>query len=110
VSRTHRERAPLSLFASTNECPSGKFAHPTRKGAKEHASNARRRTGEHVRPYRCPICDLWHVGHLPRAVVRGEVSSDQAYGRAPLDQGDQLYRDAQDVLDALGLYVDEESA
>lgn len=84
MSHTHRDPRPLSLTAGTNDCPTGKQAHASRKSAKQHASRIRRTNGEHLRPYRCPYCELWHVGHLPGAVIRGELSDDQHYGRAPL--------------------------
>ena len=66
---------------ATNACPSGKRTHPDRASAKRHAANVRRSNGEHLRPYRCPSCDLWHVGHLPDDVVRGIRSADEHYQR-----------------------------
>lgn len=33
-----------------------------------------------LRPYRCPVSDYWHLGHLTRAVKRGKITRDQAYG------------------------------
>jgi hypothetical protein len=62
-------------------CPTGKRAHSTRRGAKRHALLLRQLYGDHLRPYECPTCGLWHVGHLPDDVVRGLRSADQHYQR-----------------------------
>lgn len=49
-------------------CPTcGKVAYPTRKRAKEVAKKVY--PGYHLSPYQCG--DFWHIGNLPRAVVRG---------------------------------------
>lgn len=60
----------------TVSCSSGKFSYVSRAVAKEWARKARVGT---MRPYRCTECGLWHVGHKPKAVIRGEVSSTEWY-------------------------------
>lgn len=32
-----------------------------------------------LREYRCPDCDDWHVGHMPRSVRRGRRTSPEIY-------------------------------
>lgn len=71
----HRTPAP----SSTSVCPSGKLAHTTRRGAKEQALRLRQMYGQHLRPYLCEFCDLWHVGHLPFAVRQGLSSATEHY-------------------------------
>lgn len=34
-----------------------------------------------MREYRCGLLDLWHVGHLPRVVLEGEMSAADVYPR-----------------------------
>lgn len=64
-----------------NDCPSGKLAHRTRRGAKAQAYSLKLDTGQHLRPYLCDDCSLWHVGHLPSQVLRGRKTAAQIYGR-----------------------------
>lgn len=66
--------------SSQTACPSKKRAYPTRKNAKHHAKNLREQ-GAHVRPYECPACSFWHVGHLPNVTQRGEMSSQDFHAR-----------------------------
>lgn len=45
-------------------CWSGKIVYETRKAA----INALKRShngGNGLRPYRCPYCESWHLGHPP---------------------------------------------
>lgn len=37
----------------------------SKKVAIKVARKIRRQTGHNVRHYRCPHCDLWHIGHQP---------------------------------------------
>lgn len=62
-------------------CASGKRGFTTRRAAKATAQSVRAGNGEHLRPYRCtdPACGLWHVGHLPRAVIKGAISGAAYY-------------------------------
>lgn len=53
----------------------GKVSYGSRRYAKYARKQAQQlRTGSNargsVRPYRCPDCDMWHLGHIPRQVVR----------------------------------------
>lgn len=76
-----RDGRVLNNGGSRNACPSGKLAHSTRADAKRHALKHRLSYGDHVRPYRCDHCQLWHVGHLPRVVLDGVTTADEHYGR-----------------------------
>lgn len=53
----------------------GKLAHPDRKAAKR----ARTRMGDHkLSAYPCPDgTGYWHLGHLPKAVVWGDVDRSE---------------------------------
>lgn len=59
-------------------CPvCGKIAYLSRADARRAAKQldaVGRREGR-IRPYRCG--DSWHLGHLPKRVVDGEISRDQ---------------------------------
>lgn len=59
-------------------CSSGKFGYVSRRTAKESANKQRQASGP-MRPYRCDECSLWHIGHKPKAVIRGEVTSSEWY-------------------------------
>lgn len=63
-----------------NECPTGKVAYPTRHDAKRQN---KRIDGGHskMRPYECPTCHLFHLGHLPAVVRLGDKSAEAYYGR-----------------------------
>ena len=60
---------------ASGDCSSGKVAFSDRRSARASA----RRTPGHVRPYRCPECSLWHVGHIPQAAMAGRMSSNDVY-------------------------------
>lgn len=60
-------------------CPTGKRSHTSRRGAKAHAYSLKLDTGQHLRPYRCDECSMWHVGPLPAAVLRGRRPADQLH-------------------------------
>lgn len=63
-------------------CGCGKRAHITRSSAEEHQRRLRQSGDKGSRPYRCPEGNgLWHVGHLPDAVIRGDVTATEHYGR-----------------------------
>ncbi len=65
------------VYGVRNAC--GKVAYPDRKRAR-HA--ARWKPNEQLRAYRCEDgCGLWHLGHNPGPVRRGEVSADEYYRR-----------------------------
>ena len=72
-------RRPQREFTSqwvTGICSTGKRSRLTKISAKQHAKNM---PGERMREYRCEECDSWHVGHLPRAVVQGQVTASEYY-------------------------------
>lgn len=69
---------PGNEWRYVEECD--KRGHVTRASAKAQA-RAMRKAGEHVRPYKCEVCGFFHVGHLPRAVMKGRVSDVEYYGR-----------------------------
>jgi predicted RNA-binding Zn-ribbon protein involved in translation (DUF1610 family) len=68
--------------ATNSSCPTGKLAYTKRAEAREHARRLKRsrsHDGAGVRPYVCPSCGFWHVGHLPPEVMRGELTADEHY-------------------------------
>lgn len=72
----------------TGVCSSGKRGFPERRGAKEAARHvAKTAGGDKPRAYLCDDCGYWHMGHLPDAVMRGEISAAGWYdeGGAPTD-------------------------
>ncbi len=49
---------------------------------RRQAKRARRHLpSEHLRPYWCPAHLAWHLGHLPRVVLLGQLAADQVYRR-----------------------------
>lgn len=56
----------MTTYIQTCQC--GKRCYASRSDARQVS----RRLGGHVDEYRCG--DYWHCGHLPRAVIRGEVA------------------------------------
>ena len=72
--RKARQKDQLHIAPGRNEC--GKVAYLARASAKW----AGKRHVEKMRPYACSTCGLWHLGHLPRAVRRGELTADEWYG------------------------------
>lgn len=52
------------------DCSTGKWQYATRKQAKAAKSLKGRRDGG-LRPYRCPHCSWFHLGHQPKTVRRG---------------------------------------
>lgn len=38
--------------------------------------------GEGLRPYKCLSCDFWHLGHLPRSVLKGRMTRRDIYGES----------------------------
>jgi hypothetical protein len=78
-----RERHERGWAVRSGTCPSGKIVYYSRKQAREHSRRISNQTGK-MRPYQCPECDNWHIGHLPRAVRQGEVAADEYY-RGELD-------------------------
>lgn len=54
----------------------GKFTYASRRDAERGAIRARG-PAHGLDAYRCPVGVGWHLGHLPRAVKRGEIGRDQ---------------------------------
>ena len=53
-----------------NGCSSGKYAHPSRKQARQHLRSLQKKgIGVHD-AYRCPECGAWHLTHYPKARSR----------------------------------------
>lgn len=72
----------LTGGATNPSCRTGKLAYVARREAKAHARRLKRTAthdGHGLRPYRCPSCGLWHVGHLPPEVRVGLWSADEHY-------------------------------
>lgn len=67
------------MAVGTGYCSSGKRVYPDRATAKTVAARAERGGRGRMRPYRCGECRGIHLGHLPGAVVRGEVTADEWY-------------------------------
>lgn len=44
------------------------------------ATKARRRIDRTLRAYLCASCGLWHLGHLPESIRRGERTRADIYG------------------------------
>jgi hypothetical protein len=61
--------------------PCDKKAYSTRAYAKKAANRWHR--GEHVTAYPCPVTpDLFHVGHLSKGVISGDMSRSNVYREA----------------------------
>jgi ssDNA-binding Zn-finger/Zn-ribbon topoisomerase 1 len=65
---------------STPEC--GKRGYHSRSDAKK-ALRGHRGAGfsRGVRPYECPTCGYWHLGHVPFSVRAGAISEQEFFGR-----------------------------
>jgi hypothetical protein len=66
---------------ATNDCSTGKRTWPTRKGAKTAMATYKRQGADAMSPYQCDECELWHIGHLPKAVKDGLMTRGEYYGR-----------------------------
>lgn len=54
-----------------------KIPYERRRGA---VRARRRQPGKKgLRPYRCPTCGYWHLGHLPAAIIAGDVGRGDVY-------------------------------
>lgn len=67
-------------LASPN-CGTGKKAYVTRAEARQVAVRIQKQDGgERMSAYKCNVdggCGYFHIGHLPRAVKRGEITRDE---------------------------------
>lgn len=58
-----------------------KIAYHTRSDAKKAARWVQSKFGR-MRPFRCPDCGMWHIGHLPAAVIQnGEPYRNASHGK-----------------------------
>jgi hypothetical protein len=57
--------------------PCGKRTYKDRKRARNAAKT--RHPGEHLGAYACPEGDGWHLGHLPKDVVKGRITRGEIY-------------------------------
>lgn len=73
---------PNSVKFSMNSCSSGKRVFDTKSEARQVA-RLLRKEGDNalMTPYVCPECEGIHIGHLPKAVRRGEITRDEYYER-----------------------------
>jgi hypothetical protein len=63
----------------------GKRCYPSKARAKKVARSLRGdRSGQHLSVYRCGDSAYWHLGHLPRDVVRGVMGRDEIRPRGNL--------------------------
>lgn len=69
-----RENLDLAKPGGGGRCPEdGKVRYLTRSEAKRAARRIKGRDGR-LNAYQCG--DFWHLGHLPRSVVRGRQTRD----------------------------------
>lgn len=64
-------------WSGSGSCPSGKIGYLARADAERATTDMR--DGQKLRPYPCADCERWHIGHKPKAVIRGEVTADEWY-------------------------------
>lgn len=84
--RPHRSKpskAGVDYRGATKDgtCSSGRWAWPERAGAKSLLRTLRRNGDHGSRVYRCPECNLFHVGHLPKVVRDGDAGAGEVYPR-----------------------------
>lgn len=92
---TRRDAEPDGVWYA---CPrTGKRGYLDRADARAARARTRGSRGEAsgkdgaLSIYRCeddehgPGCTRFHIGHLPRRVVRGEVTRDEVYRKPPRD-------------------------
>lgn len=61
----------------------GKWGYHTRADAKKALRRHRGKGFDRrVRPYKCPDCGFFHLGHMPGVVRAGMATADEFYGRA----------------------------
>lgn len=58
---------------STGNCSTGKREYVSKADARLALKRMRGTTG-HLDAYLCRGCDRWHVGHLPKMVIRGDAT------------------------------------
>lgn len=63
---------PFRKFSPATQCE-GKRKYSTKDDAKSAARRSERSLGR-MKPYRCPHCDAWHLGHAPK-ITRAQRAS-----------------------------------
>lgn len=58
----------------------GKRTYLYRQGAKDALRVMRRGEAKGMRPYPSCAGPFWHVGHLPRNVLKGQITAREIYG------------------------------
>lgn len=71
-----RPDAPNRYWVWVDRCRKRGFYE---RAAAARAASLARRDGDHMRPYRCAECRMWHIGHLPKPVRRGQVAAADVY-------------------------------
>lgn len=56
-------RPPLHTQWVSSDCRTGKRAYASRAAGKSAAKLLQKRGYGNMRPYQCPQCDRWHIGH-----------------------------------------------
>ena len=74
----HRRMPPSHAFV-TGVCKSGKKAFWTMAGARGLAKKMKQLGSKGLHAYDCPHCDYFHVGHIPKGVVRGRVTKREVF-------------------------------
>lgn len=78
MSRPHYEDFPVIAYDHCEPC--GKFSYASRKHAKKHA---RKMSRSELSAYQCPHNpNRWHIGHLPRKVIAGQIGRDDIEHRS----------------------------
>lgn len=71
------DRSDPATHWTEKGCPTGKRSYDSRNAAKRAKSRNARMLGDRLSEYWCDQCDSWHLGHLPAAVRRGEISRSE---------------------------------
>ena len=58
----------------------GKRSYPSKREARRARGQVAGHDSRHLSVYRCG--DWWHIGHLPRMIVRGDAARGELRGRA----------------------------
>jgi hypothetical protein len=77
--KARRQQKNHAIKVVFPECPSGKRGFESRKDAKAWNSRGARMGLDRLHPYLCEHCTFWHVGHLPKAVKKGDTDRHTYY-------------------------------
>lgn len=73
-----RAELDLQTIGLGEDCSCGKMSFPTKAAARLYLKRQGPRA-KRMRPYNCPEVGTVHVGHIPEAVVRGELTASEHY-------------------------------